>query len=354
MTRRLLIALSALAIIGAATGWLVVRSRSGEATAQASETSVEYGEVVRTDLAESETYTGTIDYASSTTILNRLQMASGTLISIRSEGTVARRGSVLFRIDDTPVALMFGKSPAWRTLQVGVPNGVDVMQLERNLVALGFDPYGMTVDRSFTSATQAAVEDWQESINASHVDGVVRLGEIVFSERALRIVEHLAGVGDPIVGGAQVLTAGERAPVVTLSVDDASAFTEGDRVSVDLPGTGSVAATVASIGTASGGAQDGSTSTTVVVRIAKPERAADPIGSSARVRVTTRTRDNVLAVPVTALLAVQGGGYAVEVKQDTGLETVAVDPGLYDDQQGLVEIEATGLRPGDRVVVAGR
>jgi len=68
------------------------------------------------------------------------------------------------------------------------------------------------------------------------------------------------------------------------------------------------------------------------------------------VEVTTDSRTGVMAVPVTALLALAEGGYAVEV-DDGGGQThlVAVDPGLYADN--LVEITASGLQPGDMVVV---
>jgi hypothetical protein len=66
--------------------------------------------------------------------------------------------------------------------------------------------------------------------------------------------------------------------------------------------------------------------------------------------VVTDSRERVLAVPVTALLALAEGGYAVEVALESGaLGLVAVEPGLYAD--GWVEVVSTGLSAGDRVVV---
>jgi hypothetical protein len=68
------------------------------------------------------------------------------------------------------------------------------------------------------------------------------------------------------------------------------------------------------------------------------------------VKVVTEAHAGVMAVPVTALLALAEGGYAVEVDNGDGTtRLVGVDPGLYAD--GLVEVSSTGLQPGDMVVV---
>jgi multidrug efflux pump subunit AcrA (membrane-fusion protein) len=69
------------------------------------------------------------------------------------------------------------------------------------------------------------------------------------------------------------------------------------------------------------------------------------------VHVVTERREDVLAVPVNALVALLEGGYAVEVLDADGTRRyVAVDTGLFDD--GLVEVTGDGLAAGDRVVTA--
>ena len=56
-----------------------------------------------------------------------------------------------------------------------------------------------------------------------------------------------------------------------------------------------------------------------------------------------------MAVPVTALLALAEGGYAVEVEQADGTtRLVQVDPGMYAD--GMVEVVSDALQAGNRVV----
>jgi hypothetical protein len=60
-------------------------------------------------------------------------------------------------------------------------------------------------------------------------------------------------------------------------------------------------------------------------------------------------REDVLTVPVKALLARDGGGFGVEVAQGGERRVVPVDPGLSAD--GLVEIDGD-VREGDTVVTA--
>jgi len=67
------------------------------------------------------------------------------------------------------------------------------------------------------------------------------------------------------------------------------------------------------------------------------------------VSLARESRRGALTVPVTALVARRGGGYAVERIASGGTRSlVPVEPGLYAD--GDVEI-VRGLREGDRVAV---
>ena len=59
-----------------------------------------------------------------------------------------------------------------------------------------------------------------------------------------------------------------------------------------------------------------------------------------------------LVVPVNALLALAGGGYAVETVDAAGVhKLVAVGLGLFDDAQGLVQLTDTTVVAGQHVVV---
>jgi hypothetical protein len=69
-----------------------------------------------------------------------------------------------------------------------------------------------------------------------------------------------------------------------------------------------------------------------------------------QVAITDTVHRHVLAVPVTALLALAGGGYAVAVDAVGGRTLIPVKPGIFDGN--LVEVSSSRLRAGMRVEVA--
>jgi multidrug efflux pump subunit AcrA (membrane-fusion protein) len=71
-----------------------------------------------------------------------------------------------------------------------------------------------------------------------------------------------------------------------------------------------------------------------------------------QIGITTARVSNALVVPVTALLAQSGGGYAVEVVgAGASNHLVPVSLGLFDDGEGLVQVTASALDAGQKVVV---
>ena len=65
------------------------------------------------------------------------------------------------------------------------------------------------------------------------------------------------------------------------------------------------------------------------------------------VNITTQQVSNVLAVPVNALLALQGGGFGVQVVTGNTSHLVGVTTGLYTDN--LVQVSGSGIGVGTRV-----
>jgi peptidoglycan hydrolase-like protein with peptidoglycan-binding domain len=342
-------------LVAGAAWWTAARPQAGRNDPAGSQPATTTAAVAARDLRAQEQVQGTLGYGEVRTVANQRQ---GTITWLPEEGTVVRRGQPLYRVDGRPVQLLYGKLPAWRELSVGVDDGPDVRQLERNLVALGYDPdRGITVDDHFTSATRAAVKRWQEAVGLPET-GTMRPGDAVWQPGAVRVGELKTGVGDTARPGAPVFEATSTARQVAIDLDASRQpyVHVGDPVDIELPGGRTTTGRVASVGkvaTAASGsdpADDGSPTVEVTVSLDKPKATGSLDQAPVVAHITTEVRKDVLAVPVNALLALAEGGYAVEVERDGRRGLVGVELGLFAD--GMVEVEGGGgLRAGDRVVV---
>jgi peptidoglycan hydrolase-like protein with peptidoglycan-binding domain len=177
----------------------VVLLGSGSDGHHGSNTGVPVGDttasVTRRTLSESSTVNGTLGYGATLELYDRL---AGTFTWLPSVGAVVGRGGTLWRIDDRPVALMYGSVPAYRALKEGVSDGPDVTELNANLIDLGFDPYGAIADdETFGEATAAAVKRWQKADGLPET-GEVELGRVVFAPGARRVTDVKVTLGqDP-------------------------------------------------------------------------------------------------------------------------------------------------------------
>jgi hypothetical protein len=161
-------------------------------------------------------------------------------------------------------------------------------------------------------------------------------------------------VGAPVHDGQVVMTTFSSNKVVDVTLDNNSSTTlsGGDAVTIVGVGSSELAAKVVQVNAAAatgggGGGGGGSSSTAIVAptNAAALANAAD--GTSVTVNLVTETHKDVLAVPVTALLARQSGGYEVQVVRGNSTEMVPVTPGLYAND--LVEVSGD-LQEGDKVV----
>jgi len=230
-------------------------------------------------------------------------------------------------------------------------SGPDVEQLEQALVDLGYDATGdLTVDGTFSAATSEAIRAWQTSIG-QHPDGVVNLGDVVFLPGSIRVGDQLAATGTAVNAGAPVLAISSAQQVVRVEVPavDQGLIEIGDPVTVVLPGFDNAPATVASVSTTATVNPDGETLFEAIVELDDPTAAGGLDEAPVTVNVAGDRETGVLAVPVTSLVALTEGGYAVEVAVAGGYQLVPVEPGFFAN--GLVAVTGNGLSEGDVVTL---
>jgi hypothetical protein len=172
-----IVAAGAAATVAAAAAVILADGGDSSGATSAGSAPTATATVERRDLVDRETLDGTLGYADAAPLRAG---ASGTLTGIREPGSVVRSGHALYDVDNAPAAwLLYGSLPAWRDFTPYMSDGEDVRQLERNLRALGYDPYGdMTVDDDWTWATTAAVRRFQDARGLTE-DGTLAQGEVV-------------------------------------------------------------------------------------------------------------------------------------------------------------------------------
>jgi hypothetical protein len=133
---------------------------------------------------------------------------------------------------------------------------------------------------------------------------------------------------------------------VTVGLPDGS--TTGGRIT----GVGKVAQKSSGGGGGGGGGDGGQGTATIPVSIALTgqRRVTSLDQAPVTVGFAKERRRRALSVPVTALVATAGGGYAVDVVQGARHRRVPVTPGIF--ATGYVEISGAGLAAGQRVVDA--
>lgn len=343
--------------------------------------------VTRTTLVERTKVDGELGYGTEIPLPAK---ASGTVTWLPEAGTVAERGDTLLRVDDRPVVLLYGALPMYRELgmtagtdggtgtgadggtgtgrgtgkgtgptpapptstppppppQPQPQRGMDVFQFESNLAALGYT--GFTVDERFTSGTERAVKRWQKSLGLPET-GRVGLGDVVYASGRIRLGQASVRLG--AAAGENVLgyTGTTRKVVVNASAQEASWAVRGAEVTIGLPDGTPVKGKVASVGRQAsapeGGGGDGAPPT-VPVTITVPDQRS--LGRLERgpvsVEYVGRKREQVLAVPVAALVALAEGGHGLETEDG---RFVSARTGLFAD--GMVEVSGPALRAGLKV-----
>jgi hypothetical protein len=301
-------------------------------------------------------------------------------------GDIISQDQPVYSLNGQPVLLLYGSIAAYRAFYPGMSDGADVGQLTQQLLALGYGA-GLTQSNHYSAATAVAVRRWQAALGLPST-GTILLGQVVFEPGPIRVTSVTPSVGQAVGGGGSggggggtVLDATSTAPVVTVALNVTQEYLvkPGDAVTVVLPdGTSTVGGHVATVGDVavcpggsgngsgngnsnanssadqspcqSSGSGNSSTPTvTVTITVDSTPPGATLDQAPVNVNITTQRADNVLAVPVNALLALQGGGYGVEVVTGATHHLVGVTTGLYSST--MVQVSGSGISEGTVVEV---
>ena len=375
-----LAAAGVLAAVTVTSGALVTSGARQKALA-AQQPSANTAQVERRTLSAMVSQAGILTYRarSDGSPYSVINQAQGTYTGLPELGQVISQGHVLYRVNDRPVMLLRGSTPAFRTLSAGA-TGPDVAQLNADLVALGYATSAQLQPRSalFGAATTTAVEKLQAALGVAR-NGSLALGQMVFEPAAVRVTSVSAQLGGRTQPGETVMqaTSTVRQVQIALAASQETEVAVGNKVTITLPNnrtTPGVVSSVARVATcpsssgpggpsssASAPGTDscssdgsGSSTPTIAVDVTFFDPAATGTWDQAPVQVgiTTASVRGALTVPVAALLAQSGGGYAVEVVgAGERNHLVPVSLGLFDDAEGLVQVTGSGLAAGQKVLV---
>ncbi|MFG1706324.1 efflux RND transporter periplasmic adaptor subunit [Nonomuraea sp. M3C6] len=343
------VAAGLLVVVAAAAGGLVAVNSAGlldgnaGPTQSASALPPATTPVTKQTLNDTRDADGELGYGPVTTAVSR---QPGTITWLPDSGAQITRGKSLYRVDNKPVMLMYGSPPAYRDLKIGT-EGKDVENLERNLSKLGYD--GFTVDDEYTYDTAEAVREWQEDRGLDET-GVVELGRIVFAPGKVRVESLESEEGQPATPGQKVLTYTGTSKVVTvrLEAEDQRMAKKGSKVEVTLPDGKSVNGKITDVATViepgEGQNAEPETRLEALVSIGNTKSARGLDKAAVDVTFTASKRKDVLTVPVAALVALQEGGYGLEVVEGGRSRYIGVKTGLFAG--GRVEVTGDGLTEG--------
>ena len=275
--------------------------------------------------------------------------SAGAYTALPSVGQTLGRGQTIYAVNGRPIPLFFGRTPLARQLTFGV-SGDDVKELEENLIALGYGD-GLTADGNFTQADATAVKRWQAALGVAQT-GVVNPGEAVLLPGQLRVSQVKVPTGASAQTGQEIIDGTSPDHVVTVNLDarKQTLVKVGAGVDVALPNGSRVKGTITDVGTVattSGSGAQQQTTIPVTVTLADNGAAGKLDAATVTVYVTRNSHQNVLTVPITALMVLESGGYAVETA-DRSHRRIPVQTGIFSN--GRVEISGAGIVAGLKVL----
>jgi peptidoglycan hydrolase-like protein with peptidoglycan-binding domain len=243
-------------------------------------------------------------------------------------------------------------------------DGPDIAELQSNLLALGFGQrFGLIADGHYSQADQRATAAFAQAAGLPTAGNVLAFGSVVFEPGPVLVIGHPAPLGSAVSGGTPVVQVVGTTPQVVAEVS----FSNGSLVKVGIPASitldrghpplaGSVSAVSstppvgAGSSPAAGTAQGAGQGIFVTIGLASPPSDLPLQGTQVAVQLQTNVLHDVFIVPVTALVALVEGGYALQVDDKNGRwHLIPVTVGAIDSVDDLAQVNGINLREGLRV-----
>jgi hypothetical protein len=205
-------------------------------------------------------------------------------------------------------------------------------------------------DAVLTTALIAAITRWQAA-EGLPTTGVLGVGDVIVEPGPVLVTALQAQLGAQAAGALMTVAATAKTVTVPVNSTDVVSVRQSGRVTITLPDGSTTGGTIISIGTSVQSGQvtsDGQPQQTVTVAPDDPSAVAGLTSAPVQVTFAGQTASGVLAVPVVALLALSGGGYAVQLP---GGRLIPVQTGMF--AQGMVQVSGPGITAGLRVVTSG-
>lgn len=355
-------------------GWALVSTHEQlQSASKTAATPVTFQPIQRGNLDQTVVAAGQIQYAPSP--VQELAGLSGTLTWLPAPGTVVSQGGTLYDVNTTPVVLMYGQVPEWRTLEPGVAPGIDVTELAQalNMLPLMNGYYPLPTNGDYTDSVQEAVNRLLVARGMA-ASTTLQQGQVFFAPGAVVVGQAVATLGASLAPGTQVmqLSLQSRQVVVPLQGSAAGQVQAGQsaKVAFTSGSTAPIQATVTAVGPASSGASGGASGAASGAGTTNPQGSGSssaslqavlgpagdaqlPAGTpSVTATIVIAQENNVLLVPIAALVATSNTGYAIEVRR-TGHATalVPVTVSGYDDTSAEAAVSGTGVEAGEMVAI---
>ena len=338
---------AAVALVGGGTAFTTLRPRPKTVPA-AAEPAVTTTNVRRMDLSDTRTVGGTLGFGSARPVKG---VGSGIVTKLPRTGAKVSRGQVLYRVNDQPVVALYGGTPLFRPIDKAGLTGPDVLELRRNLTALGYHSNARHGEISDASLLDA-LKRWQKDLKLP-LPGALQPSQAIVVSGPGRISAVTAQLGDPVDEPLFSISSTTKLVTLPMSPTDAGALHSGMAVAITLPNGSEVPGRISAIspivtGGGSAGADDAggdSAQAKETVTVIPKKTVTSYDSATVQVRITTTTRKGVLAVPVGALVALREGGYALQ-RPDGSL--IAARTGVFAG--GMVQVTGSGIADGTAVV----